>query len=169
MSAEKKMKKTPEATLTEIETETCGRCGGTGKYSWNQMDGDRCYGCGGTGIRYTKRGAAAARFLTEIRSLPASELKAGQEVWVHGIMGHKSGWAKIEAIRPYQDLGGSVDGKPRTPRTDLLEIETATCTWCGEEPSKLHRVRQTAEQAEITRIRALAFQDTLTKMGKPRK
>lgn len=28
---------------------TCGRCGGTGNYSYNQMDGTRCYGCGGSG------------------------------------------------------------------------------------------------------------------------
>ena len=28
----------------------CKRCGGSGRYSWNQMDGDRCYGCGGSGI-----------------------------------------------------------------------------------------------------------------------
>lgn len=27
----------------------CGRCGGTGKYSYNQIDGDRCYGCDGAG------------------------------------------------------------------------------------------------------------------------
>jgi hypothetical protein len=25
----------------------CGRCGGTGRYSFNQTDGDRCYGCNG--------------------------------------------------------------------------------------------------------------------------
>lgn len=28
---------------------TCTRCGGTGRYSFNPMDGDRCYGCGGAG------------------------------------------------------------------------------------------------------------------------
>lgn len=27
----------------------CGRCGGSGRYSFNQMDGDRCYGCNGKG------------------------------------------------------------------------------------------------------------------------
>ncbi|MGZ6362709.1 MAG: hypothetical protein ACXWP0_13610, partial [Ktedonobacterales bacterium] len=27
----------------------CGRCGGTGRYSFNLMDMDRCYGCGGKG------------------------------------------------------------------------------------------------------------------------
>lgn len=28
----------------------CKRCGGSGRYSWNQMDGDKCYGCMGSGI-----------------------------------------------------------------------------------------------------------------------
>ena len=28
---------------------TCGRCGGSGSYSYNQMDGDRCFGCSGSG------------------------------------------------------------------------------------------------------------------------
>ena len=29
---------------------TCSRCGGSGHYSYNQLDGTRCYGCGGSGI-----------------------------------------------------------------------------------------------------------------------
>lgn len=28
----------------------CGRCGGTGSYSFNQFDGSRCYGCNGKGF-----------------------------------------------------------------------------------------------------------------------
>ncbi len=28
---------------------TCGRCGGGGRYSYNQMSGDTCFGCGGSG------------------------------------------------------------------------------------------------------------------------
>jgi hypothetical protein len=28
----------------------CPRCGGSGHYSYNQMDGTRCYGCNGSGI-----------------------------------------------------------------------------------------------------------------------
>ena len=29
---------------------TCPRCGGSGHYSYNSLDGTRCYGCGGSGI-----------------------------------------------------------------------------------------------------------------------
>lgn len=35
-------------------TDVCGRCCGSGRYSWNQMDGDRCYGCGGSGKKLIK-------------------------------------------------------------------------------------------------------------------
>lgn len=30
-------------------TKPCGRCGGSGRYSFNQMTGDRCFGCSGVG------------------------------------------------------------------------------------------------------------------------
>lgn len=56
---------TDQATI-KYETEVCGRCGGSGRYSYNQMDGDRCYGCGGSGNRLTKRGRAAREYATSI-------------------------------------------------------------------------------------------------------
>lgn len=31
----------------------CKRCGGSGHYSYNSMDGTRCYGCGGSGFNTT--------------------------------------------------------------------------------------------------------------------
>ena len=33
---------------------TCPRCGGSGHYSYNQIDGTRCYGCNGSGISIQK-------------------------------------------------------------------------------------------------------------------
>lgn len=46
----------PEKTVTTRllflgYKETCGRCGGTGQYSFNQMDGTRCYGCMGAKVK----------------------------------------------------------------------------------------------------------------------
>jgi hypothetical protein len=32
----------------------CGRCCGSGRYSYNQMHGDTCYGCGGCGVKMPK-------------------------------------------------------------------------------------------------------------------
>lgn len=31
----------------DLDARTCGRCGGSGRFSYNQIDGDRCYGCNG--------------------------------------------------------------------------------------------------------------------------
>jgi hypothetical protein len=60
--------KAARARLTFLGiTETCGRCGGSGRYSYNQMDGDRCYGCNGKGKRvprFTKKlGARVAELV----------------------------------------------------------------------------------------------------------
>lgn len=37
---------------------TCGRCGGSGRYSYNQITGDVCFGCGGSGVKAPKPTAA---------------------------------------------------------------------------------------------------------------
>lgn len=33
-------------------TKPCGRCGGSGKFSWCSMYGDTCFGCSGSGRRF---------------------------------------------------------------------------------------------------------------------
>lgn len=58
-----------KATLIKrgkIAPVTCGRCGGCGQYSYNQIDGTVCYGCGGSGKKYpaTRDALAAARRIT---------------------------------------------------------------------------------------------------------
>jgi hypothetical protein len=46
----------------------CSRCCGTGRYSYNQMDGDRCYGCNGRG-----------KSLLPVTRKLAAEMKARQD------------------------------------------------------------------------------------------
>lgn len=41
-------------------TEVCGRCCGTGHYSFNQINGTTCFGCGGSGRRLAKLTEALA-------------------------------------------------------------------------------------------------------------
>ena len=36
--------------MNAIATQTCNRCNGSGKHSFNLRDGDTCYGCGGSGL-----------------------------------------------------------------------------------------------------------------------
>jgi hypothetical protein len=57
----------------------CGRCGGYGEYSFNQMDGTMCYGCNGDGlgkpiewtdaIRIAKRRIASAKRAARVAEL----------------------------------------------------------------------------------------------------
>ncbi len=52
--------------------ETCSRCGGSGRYSYNQIDGDRCFGCNGArerAAKLTKAVLEAARIKVEAGEL----------------------------------------------------------------------------------------------------
>jgi hypothetical protein len=55
-------------------TTVCSRCGGSGHYSYNAIDGSRCYGCQGTGRMYPK---AIAAVVNAYRA----DLKDGRETW----------------------------------------------------------------------------------------
>lgn len=41
--------------------QTCTRCGGSGNYSFNMMDGTRCYGCSGSGFQMIDLAAVAKK------------------------------------------------------------------------------------------------------------
>lgn len=53
-------------------TDTCSRCGGSGRYSWNQITGDRCFGCGGHGKVLRKITSAIA--VEAVARIAAGEL-----------------------------------------------------------------------------------------------
>ena len=69
---------------TSFETTTCSRCGGSGKYSYNQYDGDRCFGCAGSGITFSKRGAKARTKFYESIQRHVSELQPGMKIRENG-------------------------------------------------------------------------------------
>src|SRR5262245_52118862 len=50
--------KAPKMAI-HYDQQTCGRCGGSGRYSYNTMHGSTCYGCAGTGTRDTRDGNRA--------------------------------------------------------------------------------------------------------------
>ncbi len=66
------------------ETGTCGRCGGSGEYSYCQMHGTTCFGCNGSGSAPTKAGKAAVKRVAAFKkakfSKLASAVKAGDIV-----------------------------------------------------------------------------------------
>lgn len=63
-----------------FETKTCPRCGGSGKYSWNAINGYMCFSCRGSGEQLTKRGKAAQQYFKDLRSAKLHELVPGDMV-----------------------------------------------------------------------------------------
>jgi hypothetical protein len=167
---------TCEAPAT-LETETCGRCGGSGKFSYNLMHGDRCYGCSGKGIRYTKRGAAAAKFLDDLRRVRLDSLKVGDLM-------------QVESCTPYGTIYRyfGVVTQIKQDAASSKHFDFATGEWIAEErievvtthakfgesgfnafPNTMVRKGFSSEEKAEQFKQALAYQATLTKAGKPRK
>lgn len=147
-----------------FEVCTCGRCGGSGRYSFNQVDGDRCYGCGGTGLKRTKRGAAAHAFYTKSQERPFADLKVGDYVW-DDTFGYKGKWLPILALDASQTHGYSEGGGVRNY---YVCITTKRSAWHVFPTSSFRSVRDEAHRQEL-RAAALAYQDTLGVSGKPLK
>lgn len=84
------------AAVKVFDTEACGRCGGSGHYSYNQIDGTRCYGCGGSGKKIVRsqakmadEWAAAKRAMKEPT---VAKMEIGDELAIDGK------WKMIEWI-----------------------------------------------------------------------
>ena len=157
------------SSKVEYEREECGRCGGSGQHSYNQVDGSRCYGCGGTGKRLTKRGAAARAFASSLLDTP---IEAFAEM-----TGRKARYADLVSGKQYV-ISGAVKGRPtaysvvngeRIPIENfkLLAMRDGTLTDIGVGLGKGIRVRLIPDEQDIERI--AAYQAGLTKAGKPRK
>lgn len=145
---------------TQFENETCGRCGGSGKYSFNHMEGDRCRGCHGTGYKLTKRGAAAKAFFTEKMTHPVSALAVGDYVFESiNAVGPKS-WLKLVEIIP---------DALNDDRVTLRLARGGRTMRYGLSPKSLVVTVKTEDQRLAFRAEALAYQETLTKTGKPAK
>lgn len=85
-----------------FESEPCGRCGGSGEYSYNQVNGRTCFGCAGKGVRLTKRGAQAQALYRKMLTRDRSELQAGDVVRIQMMAGPGaivSCWATVTEVR----------------------------------------------------------------------
>ena len=56
------------AVVITYEQQTCGRCGGCGSYSYNQITGSRCFKCHGAGTVDSRKGAKARAAVAEKRN-----------------------------------------------------------------------------------------------------
>ena len=146
---------------TAFETEPCSRCGGSGNYSYNAMDGTRCYGCGGCGYKLSKRGSVAKKAFLESMTKPASEVKVGDQIFDFIGLSANRVWQHVSEIRE-----------------DRLnkDMATFTLTRNGKEvcglgllgTTKVISVSSNEERSEKLAA-ALAYQSSLTKAGKPMK
>jgi hypothetical protein len=145
---------------TIFESATCGRCGGSGNYSYNQVNGTTCFGCGGAGVKLTKRGSAAKAFYVESQQVPVADLKPGMFVW-DDTWGKKPKFMPVLSIK-LSDCQAVSNGVTR----NYVYIETSRCNHGVFAESKVRAVRDEAQRQEQLAA-ALAYQATLTKMGKP--
>ena len=154
--------------MAGLETKVCGRCGGSGSYSYNSIHGTMCYGCNGKKMVLTKRGAAAAAYLATLRSVPASEVKVGDTVRVESL-GY-SYFAKVESVTPGESVSWDLKGVEH--RRPEVVIVTASARFgkmtYHAMPESVIRKGWSAEEKAAQLALAVAYQATLTKAGKPR-
>ena len=144
---------------TLFESVVCGRCGGTGQYSYCSMYGSRCFGCGGRGRKLTRRGQVAQEFYRGLLSRRADELAVGDRVFVLGNgITHGNAWLTVGEA----EIGD--DGRVRI-RFDR-ESGEAVVTMVGETRDRLYRAAASREERAAAAERAKLVQGALTKQGK---
>lgn len=123
-----------------FELETCGRCGGSGQHSYNQINGTTCFGCGGTGLRRSKRGKAAYARYQQSLLRPVSEVTVGNFVKVGGK------WIKVEEVKPYPYPSKSLQADGTWKEYEMVEFTgkrggliCATVTILPSVQSEAHR------------------------------
>lgn len=145
-----------------FESKTCGRCGGTGHYSYNQVSGTTCFGCNGKGFKLTPRGSAALNWLLDQRRVRALDVKPGDLVY------HSGSRFRVTAAG-WDQTGSRWLDKATGEWRPYYTLSSANCAYClctGEEqvvviPSAHVHKQQIAA--------ALEYQNSLSKNGKPRK
>ena len=142
------------ALLDKLETETCSRCGGSGHFSYCQSWGTICFRCKGRKLTYSKRGAAAALYLESLRKKPANQFQPGDLLYVEGIPGFtKSKFYKVLSV--WMKIADRCE----------MVIECDGYVYHSD-PETMLRKGCTAEEKAETLKQALAYQATLTKLGK---
>lgn len=156
------MEQKPKTEL-KLERQTCGRCGGSGKYSYCQMYGDRCFQCGGSGVVLTKRGAAAANYLRSLRTVPASDVKVGDEIIDSGFR------YTVEQVTTTIQRGSSlVDGVMTPYEMPIINLHTKRCLFQKPGDGSVELFLD-ADRRRANLVAAIDYQNSLTKAGKPRK
>lgn len=153
--------------LVTFETKTCGRCQGSGEYSYCQTWGHTCFKCGylpgvrGTGRSFTKRGLVAREFfVAQLPRKQAQSLVPGELfLWNEKVR-------TVVAVRPSTS---AVVRDGVAISEGYLDIETPNVTYSLVPVAQECEMVPEAEQVEAALAAALAYQETLTKSGTERK
>lgn len=155
-----------------FEHTECSRCGGSGSFSFNLMHGSMCYGCNGSGYKLTPRGRAAQHFLNRMREIPMENFQIGDSIRFDGFHAgsyvQPTQWAKITSV---EFITGKQAGYANPENADLqcVRLETTYGSAVGFVGKTTYRKGFAAEEKQQQVNQALAYQETLTKTGKPRK
>lgn len=88
--------------------DVCGRCGGSGQYSHNQMDGSRCYGCDGKGQIFPRNLAAlktrAKEAALDGRLAVYREQMTANKANKHALDRVMTAWHAVEAVNGYDKI-----------------------------------------------------------------
>ena len=125
---------------TLMETTTCSRCGGSGRYSYNMRDGDRCYGCAGKGVKYTKRANVALDLFRTLREQPFDSFTVGDLVRYRTMNGERTVQLASEPVETKNAMYGKhADGS--TNREDKIYLHSVILSWGSPDNRKgEHRV-----------------------------
>ncbi|MFK4131910.1 hypothetical protein ACI2KR_06400 [Pseudomonas luteola] len=145
----------------------CSRCGGTGNYSFNLMDGTRCYGCDGTRYGTTKltnelyaalekdveaglldTKIEEARERMKIKKICNTAEEVVMQAWHDSQVTKAYDWQlAVKGIQPDR-LISDVVNKP------MCDAYTATCNAVKHVNSFAHKLKraQTASEAEAIRL-----------------
>lgn len=96
--------------VIRYEKAVCGRCAGSGEYSYNAMHGTTCYGCSGKGTTLSRTGAAAAKIIramrTEMTRVPVETIRPGTHIHLGGR------WRRVIEVRTGDAAGHRAPDHP---------------------------------------------------------
>lgn len=158
------MTTTTTEVLTDWERVTCSRCGGSGQYSYCQMHGSVCFKCGGAKRVLTKRAQVALAWLRSKRATRVADLQVGMLIKVEGTPGISA--TKNCVLREItQSKSSCIAGNVQRFYIDLV-FDHITL---GVFNDSTVEVIPSTEAERVAQVRdAIAYQNTLTKTGKPR-
>ena len=150
---------------TGFETEICGLCKGSGKYSYNAINKDMCFGCSGCGLVRTKRGEVARNFFKTSILSAAGDVKAGWRVR-DDVIGK---WVPVVSVEAYQLRGSSLTNGVMVhydrPGVNITYRKVGHI----QDLTTMIPAQPNIEAVAALRNAALVYQQTLTQAGTVRK